>query len=260
RGPSLARKSLAVSVLLGASASLLLPLSGDVQARLIARLQPAKLAAFEGLYRSQPRAPLTLFGIPDGKRQKLRAELAVPGLLSWLVHRRLDAPVTGLDAFPPGDRPPVAASYWLFHSMVGCGLLLAALFCAAAWGLRGGRLYGQRWLLKALVGSVVPALAANELGWCAAEVGRQPWIVYGLLRTRDAVSRSVPAPEVLLSITLFALIYALLLAVWLSVLDDKIRRGPEELPAAVPARGWLESAAQLADPAGGSLTEAKEEP
>ncbi len=256
---SLARKSLAAGVAFGAIAAFLLPLSGDSQARVVARLQPAKLAAFEGLYKTSAHAPLALFGVPDDARRELRAAVEVPGMLSWLVHRRVDAVVTGLDAFPAQDRPPVAASFYFFHAMVAIGGLLAALFGASLWRLRGGKLYGDAPLLRALVGSVVLASAANEIGWCAAEVGRQPWVVYGLLRTQDAVSRSVPAEHVLLSIILFGAIYAMLGAVWLLVVDDKIRHGPEAVPPEPGEPGWLPAAAELADPSGGSLTEARGE-
>ncbi|MDE2312885.1 MAG: cytochrome ubiquinol oxidase subunit I [Elusimicrobia bacterium] len=259
RHGTLARKSLALSVIFGAAAAFALPISGDSQAREVARYQPAKLAAFEGLYKTEADAPLTLFGIPDDARQELRGAIGVPGLLSFLVHGKTGAPVTGLNAFAPDDRPPAAACYILFHLMVFIGIVLAALFGLSLWRLRGGRLYEDRWLLRGLIGSILLALLANEIGWCAAEVGRQPWIVYGLLRTKDAVSKSVPASDVLISIVLFSVIYAMLFAVWLYIIDEKIRRGPEE--GAAPGAqegGWLQAAAQLANPAGGKLSEGKE--
>jgi cytochrome d ubiquinol oxidase subunit I len=258
RRVELMRKALGLSVLFAAAAALALPLSGDLQARVVARTQPAKLAAFEGLYRTTQRAPLSLAGLPDDSRQETRFNLAVPGLLSLLVHHRLDAPVTGLDAFKPEDRPPVALSYFLYHGMIGAGMALAGLFVLAAWRNRQGRLHEDRLILWGLVGSVVVASAAGQLGWGAAEVGRQPWIVYGLLRTADAVSRSVPASHMLASMTLFAVVYLLLGAVWLKVLDSKIRRGPDE--ADEPREGgWLGAAAELADPAGRSFTEPRQE-
>jgi cytochrome bd ubiquinol oxidase subunit I len=227
RRQSLARKALGLSVLFSAAAALALPFSGDLQARIVARTQPAKLAAFEGLFRTTAHAPLSLMGFPDSGRQELRFGLGIPGLLSWLVHGRADAVVTGLDAFPPADQPPVAASYLLYHAMVGSGMAMAALFVLAAWRLRGGKLYNDRFLLRLLVPAVVIPFAANELGWCAAEVGRQPWIVYGLLRTRDAASRAVPGPHILASIAFFAVIYALLFLIWVYVLSGKIRQGPD---------------------------------
>jgi cytochrome d ubiquinol oxidase subunit I len=258
RHGALARKSLKLSVLFGAAACLALPLSGDSQARKLASTQPAKLAAFEGLYKTEANAPLSLIGFPDDARQETRFEVAVPGLLSFLVHGRADAAVTGLDAFQAEDRPPVAASFLLYHAMVGAGVLLAALFALAAWRLRGGRLYKDTLLLYALVAGVLAAFAANELGWAAAEVGRQPWIVYGLLRTKDAVSRAVPAAHVAASIVMFSVVYGLLFVVWVTVLDDKIAHGPGEDGPPRKKGGWLSAAAELADPAGSSLTEDKE--
>ncbi|MDD5629362.1 MAG: cytochrome ubiquinol oxidase subunit I, partial [Elusimicrobia bacterium] len=228
RRPELMRKSLGLSVVFCAAAALALPLSGDFQARVVARTQPAKLAAFEGLYRTTARAPLSLAGLPDDARQELRFAVAVPGLLSLLVHHKLDAPVTGLDAFKPEDRPPVLLSFLLYHAMVGAGMALAALFVLAVWRLRQGRLPEDRLLLWGLVWAVGLAAAAGELGWCAAEVGRQPWIVYGLLRTAQAASPAVPPAHVLASGALFALVYALLGAVWLRVLWTEINHGPDE--------------------------------
>jgi cytochrome d ubiquinol oxidase subunit I len=258
RHGALARKSLKLSVLFGAAACAALPLSGDSQARTVARTQPAKLAAFEGLYKTRAAAPMSLLGFPDDALQETRFDVAVPGLLSFLVHGRVDATVTGLDAFPLADRPPVAASYFLYHAMVGAGMFLAALFLIAAWRLPGGKLYGDKILLHVLVGGVLAAFAANELGWCAAEVGRQPWIVYGLLRTKDAVSRAVPATHVALSIAMFSFVYALLFVVWVTVLDDKIAHGPGEDETPRKKEGWLSAAAELINPAGSSLTESRE--
>lgn len=229
-----ARKSLGLAVVLGAVTTMLIPLSGHSQAKVVAKMQPAKLAAFEGLYKTTAGAPLSLFGLPDDASGTVRYGVAVPKLLSFLVSGRFDSTVTGLDAFRPEDRPPVLASYSLYHGMIGVGMALAGLFAAALWRLRAGALYQDRMLLRALVGGVGLALAANQLGWCAAEVGRQPWIVYGLLRTSDAVSRAVKPEHVLASILMFGLIYALLFAVWVRVLDDKIRHGPDEDKVRLP--------------------------
>jgi cytochrome d ubiquinol oxidase subunit I len=257
RHGAMARKSLGLAVAFGAAAALALPLSGHSQAKVVARTQPAKLAAFEGHYVSGPAA-MSLIGLPDDAAGRVRFSLEIPGLLSFLVHGRADAVVVGLDAFPLEDRPPVAASYLLYHAMIACGVILLAVFGYALWRLKGARLFSDPLLLKALVLAVIPAYAANQLGWCAAEVGRQPWVVYGLLRTKDAVSRSVPASHVLASIVMFSFVYALLFAVWLKVLDDKISHGPEDDGEAKPG-GWIAAAAQLADPAGPSMTDAKED-
>jgi len=219
---------LGLAVVFGAAAALITPMSGHSQAKVVARTQPAKLAAFEGLYKTTAGAPLSLFGLPDDERREIRFGVAAPKLLSFLVSWHFDSTVTGLEAFRPEDLPPVRLSYFFYHGMIAVGMALAGLYALALWRLRSGRIFQDRLLLWALIGSAGLAAAANQLGWCAAEVGRQPWVVYGLLRTSDAVSKSVPAAHVLTSIIFFGLIYALIFAVWAVVLAGKIAQGPSE--------------------------------
>ena len=171
-----------VGLTVGLIASLLQLVSGDSSARGVAKNQPAKLAAFEGLYETTSNAPLTLAGYVDEKDQKVIG-LQWPGMLSWLVAHNTQATVTGLDAFPPQDRPPVAASFLFFHGMVGIGFAMIAIAALGFLYFRHGSLHERRWLLWILVFSVLGPELANQLGWFAAEVGRQPWIVYGLMRT-----------------------------------------------------------------------------
>src|SRR5262249_36302071 len=157
-------------------------ISGDSSARGVAKNQPAKLAAFEGLFNTTSNAPLTLVGYVDEQNQKV-VGIQVPGLLSFLVYRDIHATVKGLDAFAPEDRPRVSSNFFFFHGMVGIGftlLFISALGCFYGWRRK---LANTRWLLWILVFSVLGPEIANQLGWFAAEVGRQPWIVYGLLRT-----------------------------------------------------------------------------
>lgn len=256
-----AKKSFKIALIFGAASSVLILFSGHRQARTVALTQPAKLAAFEGLYKTQARAPLSLIGLPDDKEESLRLSLQIPGLLSLLIHGDSSAEVTGLDAFAKEDRPPVRASYLFYHAMVLLGIFFIALTLYSLWFLWRGTLFEKRLLLWTYVFAVAGPYAANQLGWCAAEVGRQPWIVYGLLRTRDAVSKSVPASHVLASIVMFSLIYLMLFAVWIYVMDSKIRQGPEE-PGPLPEKekeGWIKTAARLADRGGESLTDAREE-
>jgi cytochrome d ubiquinol oxidase subunit I len=222
-----ARKSFTTALVVAAVASIAMLVSGDSQGRLVAKYQPAKLAAMEGLYKSTGEgAPIHIFGIPDSKARMVRYNLEIPGLLSFLVHRDPNKPVPGLDQFEP-DVPPVALPFFSFHIMVGLGMYFVGLTLYAVWcRLRGG-LFSKRWLLWAFVFSVLGPFIANELGWVAAEVGRQPWIVYGQLRTADAVSRSIGAAQVSGSIIMFGVIYALLFALWIYLLNDKIQKGPE---------------------------------
>jgi len=222
-----ARCSLRIGLTVGLIASLLQAVSGHVSAQGVARNQPAKLAAFEGLYNTTSNAPLTLVGYVDEQKQEAIG-LQVPGLLSFLAHDDVHAPVIGLNDFKPEDRPPVSSSFFFFHGMVAIGtalILVAALGTFFSWR----RVLAQkRWMLWILVFSVLGPELANQMGWFAAEVGRQPWIVYGLLRTPEGLSAVVKANTVLTSLVLFTFIYLLLFAAFIYLLNYKIQHGPHE--------------------------------
>jgi cytochrome d ubiquinol oxidase subunit I len=222
-----ARASLRIGLTVGLVASLLQLGSGDSSARGVAKNQPAKLAAFEGLYNTTSNAPLTLIGWVDEKNEKVIG-LQWPGLLSLLVHRNLHTPVTGLNDFPPGDRPPVKASFIFLNRMVGNGFALNCINALGCFYLWRKVLFQKRWMLWVLVFSALGPQIGNQLGWFAAEVGRQPWIVYGLLRTPEGLSAVVKANVVLTSLILFTVIYFLLFTVFIYLLNDKIRHGPDE--------------------------------
>lgn len=222
-----ARKSFTAALIVAVIASCAMLISGDSQGRMVAQHQPAKLAALEGLYKStESGAPMHLFGIPDSESKTLRFNLEIPGLLSFLVHRDFNKPVPGLDRFEP-DIPPVAIPFFSFHIMVGLGIYFIVLTLYALWCRIRGRLFNKRWLLWVFVFSVIGPFAANELGWIAAEVGRQPWIVYNQMRTSDAVSANLTSPQVAGSIIMFGIIYSLLFALWIYLLNAKIQMGPE---------------------------------
>ncbi len=256
-----ARQSFVVGLALASLFSLAAPLTGHFGAMVVAEHQPAKLAAFEGHFHTgEGGAPMHLWGIVDERAETVKFGFAVPGLLSLLVHGNTTQPVPGLDRFPPQDRPPVVIPFISYHLMIALGLYFM-LICAVSWFfIRRRSLPRHRWLLWVLVFSVLGPFAANQLGWIAAEVGRQPWVVYGLLRTSDAVSRAVVPGQVLISIVLFGIIYALLLTVWLFVLNSKIQHGPEdeyrEVGPGTRRRSWLDAAAALAAHGGESMTEA----
>jgi cytochrome d ubiquinol oxidase subunit I len=253
-----ARKSFLSALTIATLGSLAAPISGDLQARMVARHQPAKLAAMESHFHTDGPAPMYLWGWPDENQQRVKGGVAVPGLLSWLVHGDASQAVTGLDQFPRQDWPPVAVTFWSFRGMVWLGLLFIALTGVAMWYRWRGTLFEQRWLLWIFVWAVPLPYLANQLGWVAAEVGRQPWVVYGLLRTSDALSKSVVANQVLGSIVMFLLIYVLLFAVFLYILNDKIQHGPEEVtgpPDKTSAADLLKLAAERSGAGGKSLTE-----
>ena len=205
----------------------------------VAKNQPAKLAAFEGLWDTQPKAPLYVAGWVDEKAQTTHG-IAIPGALSLLTHANTAAPVTGLRDIPADERPPVHFTFQLYHLMIAVGGALLALAAWAVWALWRGKLEDSRLLLGCLTLSVLGPQIANQAGWWAAEVGRQPWIVYKLLRTSDALSKVVQANQVLASIIMFSVIYVLLFGVFIFLLNQKIQHGPDEsdlVPTGKLARG-----------------------
>jgi len=225
----------------------------------VAEHQPAKLAAFEGQFKTETHAPMHLFGWPNEKEERVDFGVAVPGMLSWLIHFDTSAEVQGLDDLEQDwGRPPVWISFQSYHLMVAIGMLFIAATLYAAWLHRRGTLFQTRWLLWFFVFAVLLAFAANQLGWVAAEVGRQPWIVYpklvdghavGGLRTADALSETVRGGQVLGSIVMFGVIYTLLFALWVMVLNRKIQQGPEPVgpePGETRARDYFETAARMA--------------
>jgi cytochrome d ubiquinol oxidase subunit I len=222
-----ARKSLKFALLVALGASLLQAGTGHLSAWGVARNQPAKLAAFEGLYNTVSNAPLVIVGVVDEKDQKVEG-LSAPGLLSFLANGDFHSPVKGLNEFKPEDWPPVTPSFMFFHGMVGLGFAMILVAALGFLYFYHGSLHKRRWLLWILVFSVLLPQAANQLGWFAAEVGRQPWIVYGVMRTPAGLSAVVQASTVLTSLILFTLIYFLLFAAFLYLLNDKIQHGPHE--------------------------------
>jgi cytochrome d ubiquinol oxidase subunit I len=229
--------SVKIGLGLAVVAALLSLVTGDSSARGVAHNQPAKLAAFEGRYATRTGAPLSLAGWVDEKHERILFNAEVPGLLSWLAYGDTAKTVTGLDAVPPADRPPVNFSFQLFHFMVAVGMALIGLAAWAAVALWRGRLERSRLLLWLLTLSVLGPQIANQAGWWAAEVGRQPWIVYGLLRTSDALSAVVTAHQVAASMVMFMVVYLLLFAVFLFLFNDKIRHGPDDSDLQ-PAGKW----------------------
>ncbi|OHE82730.1 MAG: cytochrome D ubiquinol oxidase subunit I [Verrucomicrobia bacterium RIFCSPLOWO2_12_FULL_64_8] len=219
--------SVKTGLALAAVAALAALITGDRSARGVARHQPAKFAAFEGLWETTPQAPLHVAGWVDEQAGVTHGP-AMPGLLSWLAHGDSAQPVTGLNDIPRDERPPVNFTFQLFHLMVGVGFALIGVAAWAAFALWRGRLESSRLLLWLLTFSVLGPQIANQAGWWTAEVGRQPWIVYQLLRTSEALSKVVTANQVAASMIMFTIVYLLLFAVFLFLLNDKIQHGPEE--------------------------------
>jgi cytochrome d ubiquinol oxidase subunit I len=253
-----ARKSFLNALGMGTVMCVVVWISGDLQAMNVAKTQPAKLAAMEAHFTTgDGPADMVMFGFPDQEDGTVHNAVMLPGGLSFLVHGNFRDPVKGLDQFPREDWPPVAITFWSFRLMVGCGAVMLGLV-ALGWVYHWrGRLFETRWLMWVFVLAVPLPYLANQLGWIAAEVGRQPWVVFGLLRTSDALSKAVEAGQVVGSIVMFLVLYALLFAVWLFVLNDKIQHGPDEyVPPADEGGsvGWIRSAGQRAGTGGQRLS------
>jgi len=228
RHTDFARASIKIALPVAAVAAILQLVTGHSSAVGVAVHQPVKLAAMEAVYADGEQAPLVLFGWVDEESETVRFGVEIPGLLSWMIHGDSAAPVTGLRSVPPADRPPVNIVFQSYHLMVAIGMWLIGLSLLGLLFWWRGWLFRARWLLWVLVFSVLGPQLANQLGWMTAEIGRQPWIVQGLLRTADANSPVVSAGEVLASIVMFSLIYGLLFVLFVYLLNEKIQHGPDE--------------------------------
>ncbi len=229
------RQALAIALCVGGAASVLQPLSGHYAAQVVARNQPVKLAAMEGQFRTERGAPLRIGGLPDVAAETTRYAIEIPGGLSMLAYNNPHAEVAGLDKVPASDRPPVPVVHVSFQIMVACGLAMAfvSLWAAAqAWKRRC--VPDDPTLLRALVLISPLGMLAIEAGWTVTEVGRQPWIVQGVLRTGDAVTA---VPGLWVSLVAYSTLYVLLGLVVVALLTGEFRSSPrvDELAATAPA-------------------------
>lgn len=229
RHTEFAKASMKVALAVALVASIGQLITGRISAEGVARNQPVKLAALEGHYAANAPADLYLWGYVDEKSQEVKYGVKIPGMVSYLIHGDPSKPVQGLNAFKKEDRPPVNIVFQTYHLMITIGMFLILLSVVCVIYLWRGRLFTTPWLLKLLVPAVLLPQAANQLGWMAAEVGRQPWIVYGLLRTSEGLSKSVKADAVLISLIMFTVIYLLLFVLFIYLFDSKIKHGPEEV-------------------------------
>ncbi len=228
-----AQKTLKVGLLMGMITAVLQLVSADHLARKTAQHNPEKFAAFEGVYKTQPYTPAYAIGWVDTENQQVHG-FSIPGLLSWMTHRDAETPVRGLDQFPPQEWPKVSIVFQLYHLMI---LMWVAMALASVIG-------GYHWwkkklsmgplFLKFLMVSVLFPQIANIAGWYSACIGRQPYVVYKLLKTQDAFSPIISAGQVLGSLIMFVVMYLLFFFLFLVLLNKKIKNGPdyeeEELP------------------------------
>ncbi len=221
-----AQAAMKIAVPFTLAVTLIQPILGHKSAVGVAKNQPAKMAAFEGHHDSSKPMDLVLLGFYDEESASVKG-LSVPGGASMLLKGDAKAPVVGLNDFAKEDRPPIQATFQFYHAMVLLGMAMIAMALAAGIQLWRGRLETSTLLLKLLVPSILLPHLANQAGWFAAEVGRQPWIVYGLLRTSDGLSKVVKANQVLGSLVLFGFLYVLLFVLFVYLLDRKIKAGPD---------------------------------
>jgi cytochrome bd ubiquinol oxidase subunit I len=200
--------------------------TGDGQGKMVTDLQPVTLAAMEGLFQSQSGAPLVIVGQPNA-HGKIDNPIEVPKMLSVLTYRRWNANIRGLDAFPKRDWPGnIPLLYYSYHIMVGLGTFFVAVMVVALLLLLRGRLFHARWMLWILMLSAPFPYIANTAGWMTAELGRQPWLVYGLMRTEDGYSKLVSAGNGMFTLLGFMGIYMVLGIVGLFLLWREVERGP----------------------------------
>jgi cytochrome d ubiquinol oxidase subunit I len=216
-------------VIAGVIASLLLAFpTGDGQAQNVARYQPATLAAMEGLFETVEGAPIAILGQPDGARKRLDNPLLIPNALSMMTYQRWMAEVKGLDRFPEEDWPDnIPLLYYSYHIMIGLGTIFVAVMGGAAWKLWRGRLYDSKAVLWVLMLLLPFPYIATTAGWITAEVGRQPWLIYGLMRTAKGASMNVSAGNTLFTLIGFMGMYALLSVLFLLLVSREIAHGPE---------------------------------
>lgn len=218
-------KSFKIAIVFGAAAAILQPLSGDISAKGAAKRQPAKLAAMEAYFHTQEYAPLIIGGIPDTAAKKVNYGLEIPGLLSFLVHDNFKTSVNALDKIPVKDQPPVAITHYAFQIMVGIGTLMmfiGMLYFIALWKKRDW--LNKGWFLKLFIVATPLGFIALEAGWTVTEVGRQPWIIQGVMRTSDAVTKM---PGIQYTFYLFTFIYFTLSVFVIFLLKRQIQMVPE---------------------------------
>jgi cytochrome d ubiquinol oxidase subunit I len=217
-------KAFRIAATFAAVAAILQPFSGDIAAKSAAKLQPPKLAAMESLFHSQSPAPLLIGGIPDVSSKTVKYGIEIPGMLSFLVHDNFHEKVTGLDEVPPANQPPVTVVHFAFQLMVLLGILLFLLGILYLYGTwRKKTWLRARWLLKTFVITIPLGFLAIEAGWTVTEVGRQPWIIYGIMRTKDAVT---PMPGIVYTFCLFTLVYLMLSAIIVFLFYRQIKMVP----------------------------------
>lgn len=229
------QRALAIALIVGGITSILQPLSGDILAKTVAVNQPVKLAAFEGHFETETGAHLRLGGIPDEEKRETRYAIEIPYALSILAFGDPQASVKGLNEFPKDLHPPVAVVHFAFQIMVGCGMLMIAITFWGAWRWwrnrresSSGAWLDSKWFLRALVLAAPLGFLAIETGWTVTEVGRQPWIIYGVMRTAEAVT---PMPGLVIPFITFTVLYIFLAIITAWLLLRQVAASPKDSEA-----------------------------
>jgi cytochrome bd ubiquinol oxidase subunit I len=234
--PRFGRFSFRFAIVAAAILAPLQILAGDQQGLVAEKYQPIKVAAIEGRWETEAHAPLVLFGWPDADTRRNLYSIEIPEAGSLIIKHHADGVVTGLDSAPPKDWPTVPIVFFAFRIMVGLGMLMLAYAWLGAWFLKRRKDQLPRWFLTAAVWMIPAGFVATVAGWWVAETGRQPWVVYGLLRTAD-VATEVPGGQVLWSLLTFIAVYAVVMAAYLYYMIKVIRGGPAEAKPPQPAGG-----------------------
>jgi cytochrome d ubiquinol oxidase subunit I len=233
-----ARRSLKVALVFAFLASALQIQLGHYHGHQVWKEQPLKMAAFEGLFESERNPTLMIFGIIDAEQRKVHFPIGIPNFMSIFLDFNPNTVIQGLNEFPEEDWPPLPLTFYPFHLMTLLGFYFVGLTGLGVLLLWRGKLFGSRWFLTLAYLSIPLPFVAIELGWVATEVGRQPWVVYGVesMRTALVASPSVSAGEILASLIMFVIVYSMMFVLWLFLLGKAIRKGPEPLGGESTAR------------------------
>jgi cytochrome d ubiquinol oxidase subunit I len=221
-----AKASFKIALPIAVLASLFQLTTGHASAVGVTKNQPAKLAAFEGHYHTGP-GTLWLFGYVDEQNKEVKG-IGIPGMLSFLVDFNTQTPIKGLNDIKPEDHPPVQMSFQSYHLMVAVGMTMIGMLLLSVFFYWRGNLFEQKWLMALYIPAIFLPHIGNLTGWIAAEVGRQPWVVQGILRTKDAISKVVTADQIWFSLLMFTLVYIILLILFVYLLLKKIKHGPDD--------------------------------
>jgi cytochrome d ubiquinol oxidase subunit I len=234
-----ARRSLRIALVFAVVASAAQIQLGHYHGVQVWKTQPVKMATFEGLFESERNPMLMVLGVIDREERKVHFPIGIPHFMSLFLDLNPDTVIQGLNEFPEEDWPPLPLTFYPFHLMTLLGFYFVGVTVLGVLLLWRGKLFGSRWFLKLAYLSIPLPFIANELGWIAAEVGRQPWVVYGVesMRTARVASPAVSAGEVLASLLMFAIVYASMFALWLFLLGRAVAKGPRPVGSQAEVTG-----------------------